>query len=181
MKPLAATLTALTTVAASAAIALPTLHSNAAPQPDFDMRTVPTVGNRATAHVWATDPTVPIVVLGARLNKDCAAPGVLNERLNRTAQFIHLHPLNTIIVSGGATQRGCATEAAAMEQGLRARGVINPIVQEGNSDSTVQNAHNIANMRPEKKMVLISSADHVPRAQRNFREYGIETAGAAIF
>lgn len=127
------------------------------------------------AHVEAFT-GAPVVVLGARLNSDCTAPGVLNERLDRTAAFSRLHPNTTIYVTGGKTQESCpATEAAAMEMGLRVRLVSNPIVREDSAGNTVENANNVSRMMGDRA-VVVSNQDHLPRALKNFRDAGVSRA-----
>lgn len=123
----------------------------------------------------------PIVVLGARLNPDCAPPSVLNSRLDRTAAFVRLHPANRVVVTGGETQGGCFTEAQSMEALLRARLVVNPILRDDWSGSTVQNATNVARMIPDRQAVLITSQDHLPRASGSFASVGIATKGVPAF
>lgn len=134
----------------------------------------------AAAHVSAAA-GAPIVVLGAQLNADCSAPGVLSSRVDRAAGFVRVHPLNPVVVTGGATRDGCVTEAQAMAAQLRGHGVVNPIVLENSAGSTVQNASNVAAMRPERHMVLVTSQDHLPRASQNFAAVGISTAGVPAF
>lgn len=143
-------------------------------------RNIPVVGDLATAHVWTADGSTPVVVLGAQLNRDCTAPAVLNERLDRAAQFLRLHPTNPVYVTGGSTQSGCPTEAAAMEIGLRVRLVPNPIIQENRSGNTMQNAEYVSQMSDASRMVLVSSQDHLPRAKNNFATFGVDTVGAAL-
>lgn len=123
----------------------------------------------------------PIIVLGARLNPDCVPPAVLNSRLDRAAAFLRLHPTNRVIVTGGKTQGGCPTEAQAMEILLRARLVLNPIIRDDWSGSTIENAANVAGMIPDKQAILITSQDHLPRATGNFASVGITTMGVAAF
>ena len=169
------------TAAAAVGIAMTlTPAATASPISDIDVRDVDVYGNLATAHALASDGVTPVVILGARLDPWCTPPGVLNERMDRAASFLRVHPFNPVIVTGGQTIPGCVSEAAATEAGLRLRGVINPIYQENRSGSTVENARNVANIRPERRMVLVSSADHLPRAKSNFAAVGIDTAGAAL-
>lgn len=67
-------------------------------------------------------PDAWIVSLGARLNTDCTMPGVLKERLDKTAELAIAYPLNPVLVTGGKTQSACPSEATAMKAGLVARG-----------------------------------------------------------
>lgn len=136
-----------------------------------------------SAHALASDASVPVVVLGARLDPVtnlCAPPAVLEKRLDTAAGFLRAHPLNRVVVSGGATQQWCPAESDMMTLGLRLRGVVNPILAERGSYSTVENARNVANMLPgDNRAVLITSGDHLGRASGNFAAVGIETEGVA--
>lgn len=121
-------------------------------------------------------PATPIVVLGARLEANCMPPAVLNARLNRAASFSRVHPHNPIIVTGGVTRQGCPSEALAMEVGLRARLLPNPITRDDRAGNTVENAANVARLRPHNKfMVLVTSGDHCARASKEFAKKGIAT------
>lgn len=136
-----------------------------------------------SAHALASDAAVPVVVLGARLDPVtnlCAPPAVLEKRLDTAADFLRVHPLNRVVVTGGATQQWCPAESDMMTLGLRLRGVVNPILAERGSYSTVENARNVANMLPgDHRAVLITSGDHLGRASGNFAAVGIETEGVA--
>lgn len=127
------------------------------------------------AHVEAANPAVPVVVLGAQLDEFCLPPAVLHRRLDAAADFVRLHPANTIIVSGGVTRSHCPSEAAVMEAGLRARLVPNPIQQEADSHSTVENARNVSRMTSHA--VLVTSDYHLPRAIRTFTEQHVDVVG----
>lgn len=134
-----------------------------------------------SAHALAADPTVPVVVLGARLDPVtnlCAPPAVLERRLDTAADFLRVHPFNRVVVTGGTTQQWCPTEADMMTLGLRLRGVVNPILAERGAQSTVGNAQNVAAMLPgDHRAVLITSGDHLGRASGNFSSVGIATEG----
>lgn len=117
-------------------------------------------------------PTSWIVTLGARLNPDCSNPDVLEQRLNTTAKVAKQHPLNPILVSGGATQPGCQTEAQAMKDGLIARGISpHRIVLDNTAGSTVGNAQAAARIAGPYGGVLVTSPDHMNRALNTFDQY----------
>lgn len=140
----------------------------------------PDIGTVAS-HILSTDSSVPTVVLGARLNPDCSSPDVLTRRVNRTASFLLLHPDNPVVVTGGKTQRGCDSEAQAMELALRNAGVRNQIIREDSAGSTKENAQKVAELLPNNHvMVLVSDASHLPRATQNFAEVGIVSFGVPV-
>lgn len=130
----------------------------------------------ASHAVLGRDASVPIVVLGARLNEDCNPPEVLDDRLNGAATLANIHRANPIVVTGGATQPGCPSEAAAMEAGLKARGVTNPIITEEESGSTVENVANTSDYINSTGglAVVVTSDPHYSRALDNYRSSGIE-------
>ena len=129
---------------------------------------------------WANDPNVPVVIFGARLNKDCSAPEVMTERLDRAAMFTRIHPRTPLIVTGGATRAGCPPESNAMHTGLLMRGVTNPIIEEPRARTTVENARNVAGMWGGTRMVVCTSNDHAERASRNLREEGKQTVALTL-
>ena len=120
--------------------------------------------------------TVPVVVLGARLNDDCTPPQVLDDRLDAAADLAKAHLLNPVIVTGGETAPDCPTEAQAMDAGLRARGVPNQVIEENKAGSTVENVANTADTINSRGglAVVVTSTPHNVRALQNFRDAGIE-------
>ncbi|MDN6438102.1 YdcF family protein [Corynebacterium nuruki] len=137
---------------------------------------IPVVSKAASHAVLARDATVPVVVLGARLNDDCSAPQVLDDRLDAAADLARAHLLNPVIVTGGETQPDCPTEAQAMDAGLRARGVPNQVIEENKAGSTVENVANTADTINSRGglAVVVTSTPHNVRALQNFRDAGIE-------
>ncbi len=137
---------------------------------------IPVLSPIAAQAILLRDARVPIVVLGARLDEDCARPQVLDDRLDAATELARTHLLNPVIVSGGATQTDCPSEAAAMESGLRERGVTNQVLIEEESDSTVANVQNTKSMISDRGglAVVVTSSPHNVRALQNFRDAGIE-------
>lgn len=131
---------------------------------------------RAAAHGALLDPNVPIIVLGARLNAgSCSMPAVLVGRVDEAAKLALAHPLNPVIVSGGVTQPGCPSEAAAMKQALVRSGVsAHRITTESTSQSTVGNAAGTSHFAKKligigpRTGVLVTSDAHMPRALDTF-------------
>ncbi|MGO1949874.1 MAG: YdcF family protein [Mycobacteriaceae bacterium] len=130
----------------------------------------------ATHAVLARDASAPIVVLGARLQEDCAPPGILDDRLNGAATLANIHRANPIVVTGGVTQPDCPSEGQAMETGLRARGVTNPVIVEDKAGSTVENAANTSEFIDGNggAAVIVTSDPHYIRALDNYRSEGVE-------
>ncbi len=103
-------------------------------------------------------------------------PQVLKDRLDATARLAVRHPHNPVIVTGGKTREKCPTEAAAMAEGLRARGVVNPITQEDKAGNTIQNAENTRETIKKHGgiAVIVTSSPHNIRALKTFRAEGVE-------
>lgn len=122
----------------------------------------------------------PVVVLGAQINEDCSRPQILQDRLDAAARLLASHPDNPVIVTGGRSdQCPSITEAEAMSQGLRDRGVRNRIVLENNAWNTLQNVEYTAPMIRELggTAVVVTSDPHYLRALKNYRDAGIRALG----
>ena len=117
--------------------------------------------------------TTDIVILGAGLFPDGGIRPVLEERLRTGLRLANAYPTARIIVTGGVPQNG-RTEARAMGDWLRGAGVASwRITEEGNSNSTVQNAQftdRIFRERGTTGAVVVTTGDHVQRAVLNFRQ-----------
>lgn len=137
---------------------------------------IPVVSKAASQAVLSRDAGIPVVVLGARLDEDCTPPQVLDDRLDAAAELAEAHLLNPVVVTGGATQPDCPTEAQAMDAGLRARGVPNQVIEENKAGSTLENVTNTADTINERGglAVVVTSTPHNVRALQNFRDAGIE-------
>lgn len=137
---------------------------------------IPVVSQAGAQVILSRDAGVPIVILGARLNGDCARPGILEDRLDAAADLLRLHPLNPVIVTGGETQPGCPAEAVSMEWGLRERLVVNPIIQETQAGSTLGNVAYTKDMIMDSGglAVVVTSSPHQIRALQNYRDAGVE-------
>lgn len=117
--------------------------------------------------------TTDIVILGAGLYPDGGIRPVLEERLRTGYRLARQYPTARVIVTGGVPQNG-RTEARAMGDWLRGAGIAPwRITEEGNSNSTVQNAQftdRIFRERGTTGAVVVSTENHVQRAVLNFRQ-----------
>lgn len=126
------------------------------------------------------NPDTPVVVLGAQINEDCSRPEVLQDRLDAATRLLASHPRNPVIVTGGRSDRcPSITEAEAMTQGLRDRGVRNRIVLENNAWNTLQNVEYTAPVirKLGGTAVVVTSDPHYLRALANYRDAGIRAFG----
>ena len=116
-----------------------------------------------------------IVVLGGgiapALPPDRVLPRLVNgaDRIWLAARLYHDKIAPRIIVAGGGYQADpndpAPTEAAAMRQFLLDLGVpADAIVEEAKSVNTIENIANVRAMVGDKRVALITSAYHMPRA-----------------
>lgn len=117
--------------------------------------------------------TTDIVILGAGLSPEGNIPPVLEERLRAGHRLANAYPTSRIIVTGGVPKNG-RTEARAMGDWLRGAGIAPwRITEEGNSNSTVQNAQytdRIFGERGTTGAVVVTNDFHLDRAVLNFRQ-----------
>lgn len=128
------------------------------------------VGRAATDAALYSNPDMPIIVLGARLDENCQPYDVLKDRVATARVIALMHPQNPVIVTGGVTQPGCKSEAQAMKEMLVNSGVNNRIIMDEAADSTYGNAQNTAHYArliggtSQNAAVLVTSPNHMPRA-----------------
>lgn len=145
----------------------------------FSILAAPAASAGILSSSGADNPTASVAVLGARLNDNCTAPGVLEQRLDIAANYLHTHPLNPVYVTGGKTSACPLTEAQYMEAGLRLRLVPNVIIRDDKAGSTVENARNVSAMSPTRNVVVITTPDHIGRALGDFRAAGMNAVGVS--
>ncbi|MFQ6394341.1 YdcF family protein [Nocardia sp. KC 131] len=126
-------------------------------------------------------PGTAVVVLGYGLLPDGAMRPELVERLRAGYVQAVLAPASPIIVSGGNPHNG-VTEASAMADWFICHGIPEYRVHlDHDAESTIDNADNSARIIREigaQDAVVVTSANHVVRAVRNFREAGVNVVGA---
>ncbi len=128
-------------------------------------------------------PTVA-VVLAAGSDPDAGSsddPAVLNiaarRRMERAVAWWHAEPARTLVVAGAAARDGGKPESWLMARYAERLGVpAAAILTEQQSTSTWQNARQLAAMGPSlpRRVVLVSSAMHLPRAEYAMRRAGFE-------
>lgn len=102
------------------------------------------------------------------------------ERILRAAELLKSGQARTALLSGGllAPKPGAPSEAERLAVWLRAQGIdADRIVVEGRSRNTHENAvesARIVTARGWKKLLLVTSAWHAPRAVASFRAAGLE-------
>jgi uncharacterized SAM-binding protein YcdF (DUF218 family) len=118
-------------------------------------------------------PLDAIVVLGATLVRDRMTPPLV-ERVEAAAQLYHAGGAPIVIATGGVTRGASRSEAAAMAEGLGARGVPEVLVEE-RSQSTAENAAFTAALLGDARRVwLVTQPFHGRRAARLFRRAGCD-------
>ncbi|MBF6175699.1 YdcF family protein [Nocardia blacklockiae] len=125
-------------------------------------------------------PGTAIVVLGYGLEPDGRMRGELIDRLEAGFVQAAVSPQSPIIVTGG-NPRGGVTEADAMARWLVERGIAPDRVHvEAAATDTRENAANSAALMRGLGLgdaVLVTSADHMPRAAAIFADAGVPVVG----
>ena len=125
-----------------------------------------------------------VIVLGAAVHGG-APSTTLEHRLDRAIRYLNDHPTAKVVVSGGQGEGEDISEAACMQRYLRENG-IDPerILTEDRSTSTKENllfskAVIEADGGDAARVVIVSSAYHLYRAERTAAALGMEAAGIA--
>lgn len=118
-----------------------------------------------------------IIVLGAKVRPDGSPSTVLKYRLDAAYDYLDAHPRTQCVVSGGQGSNEPMSEADAMAQYLRERGIEeNRILIENTSETT---AENMALSReliadPSAEIGIVTNNFHVYRALKIARKAGLE-------
>jgi uncharacterized SAM-binding protein YcdF (DUF218 family) len=119
-------------------------------------------------------PLDAIVVLGAPLWPGDRITPVLQERVDAAAALWHAGGAPRVIASGGVTNGAGRAEADAIAEALRARGVLEVVV-ERDSQTTAGNARCVAALGLDVRRIwLVTQPFHGRRAARLFRSAGFE-------
>ncbi len=138
----------------------------------------------ATSDFCTTSPPDTAVVLAGgldRLPKHAREFSVINIASRRRAELASewwsAKPGRKLVFAGGSRVRGFAPESALLTGYARRLGVDAPAMrQEDASRNTWQNAKNLAALSPAvpRRVVLITSAMHMPRARYSMRQAGFQ-------
>lgn len=125
------------------------------------------------------EPTKYVVVLGGGHNTDPAVPitsSLSNESLKRLVEGIRVlrdNPGSKLILSGGSWHDE-KTEAEVMAEAAKCIGVAETdIILEKRSKDTYDQAQLIAKIVNTNRIVLVTSASHLPRAVAMFERQGL--------
>lgn len=127
----------------------------------------------------APTPSQAIIVLGAQVKADGLPSVQLALRLESALEAWQKAPM-PIVVTGAQGNDEPATEASVMKAWLTARGVpADQILTDESSFNTRQNLENAARLLPAelKKVLIITSDYHLPRAMAIARDQGFEPSG----
>lgn len=105
------------------------------------------------------------------------------DRIDRAAALYFAGRAPKILVAGGAYE-GRVSEAQGMAKVLRQKGVPEQdIVQEKESRNTYENAlftERLLKNHPHSRLLLVTSALHMPRAQATFKQLDMPTIPAGV-
>ena len=118
---------------------------------------------------------VAIVVLGQSLNPDGTPPATLCGRVKAAVSTWRETENSVIILTGGDPARTGRSEAKVMEEMIHLEGVpLDAMILEQESANTLQNAYYSVPILQQlgiRKMLLITSDFHMPRALYLFEAY----------
>lgn len=98
-------------------------------------------------------------------------PNILTERLDKTVQVALANIWAPVLVTGGFTQNGCGSEAAAMRTYLIEHGIESQrITVDETAYTTVGNAQAADKIVPTGG-VIVTSPEHLSRALATFNQY----------
>lgn len=127
-----------------------------------------------------------IVILGGGVNLQApefggsaSATRPTLERLNYGC-YLARQTMLPVLVSGGFGDFSGESEAATMARTLKSWG-LTEVLEEGTSRNTDENAKlsaKILDARGFKRVLLVTSASHMPRALRSFQKVGLEVLPA---
>ena len=123
-----------------------------------------------------------VLVLGSGLNNNQIG-NILKSRLDKSLEYINANKNSKILVSGGITGSNTVTEADAMYEYLKDNQVdTKRIIKEDKSTSTFENIQFSKeilknNNDLDKKILIITSDFHLPRALLISRNFNLNTEG----
>lgn len=123
-----------------------------------------------------------VLILGSGLNNNQIG-NTLKSRLDKSLEYINSNKKAKIIVSGGITGSNTITEAEAMYEYLKDRNVDTMrIIKEDKSTSTFENIKFSTeilknNNDIDKKILIITSDFHLPRALLISKNFNLNTEG----
>lgn len=139
-----------------------------------------------------TKKTDYLVILGAGLNGDKLSLSLL-KRMEKSVEYLKLHPDSTVVVSGGQGLNETISEAEAMKRYLVSQGIKEEqIIKEDKSTNTMENLKFTKNKLDEinKKegnyeITIVTSGFHMFRskslaARNGFKAYGYPSSTYAV-
>ena len=141
---------------------------------------------RAMPLACRVSPPRTAVVLAAGIDR-----GVRNEddysaltlasrrRVERAVEWWHERPGRTLVMSGGPSGRGIPKSRVMAAYAGRLGVSADAVSTEDTSESTWENALHLARMQPALpgRVVLVTSAMHLPRARYSIEQAGFEVCG----
>ncbi|WDD96787.1 ElyC/SanA/YdcF family protein [Thalassomonas actiniarum] len=132
----------------------------------------------------SSKPVDYIVILGCSHSNDDALPAIAQleycslQRLAEAVRIFKLHPEATLVSTGSAVTQG-TSNAEKVRQAAISLGVPeHKIINENNARDTEEEAELVAPRVRGKHMVLVTNADHMPRAMAYFKAQGLSPTPA---
>lgn len=122
-----------------------------------------------------------IITLGHALKND-EIDSVLRYRLKKTLKYLDIYD-SKVILSGGITHNNTSSEAYVMKEYLIKNGISDKrIILEDKSIDTIENIKNcVEYIKPNSKVVIISSNYHILRAKMICKLYGLNVKGIGTY
>jgi uncharacterized SAM-binding protein YcdF (DUF218 family) len=123
-----------------------------------------------------------VVVLGCRVGPDGRAGAALARRAQAGARLVLDGRARRLVLSGGRVGSDTSEASAALPHALAAGLGRGSIDLEERSRTTAENAAEVARMlgAPERAVLLVTDAYHVPRSVRLFRKHFAKVAGHGV-
>ncbi len=152
--------------------------------PPFSDWVMSPIEDNYQAFTHSTKPIDYIIILGCSHTTDPALPATMQlkecslQRLIEAIRIYRLHPEATLITSGAAFGQN-SSNAEAVKQAAISLGIpTNKIISENFPKDTEEEAQLIAPRVIGTNVVLITNADHMPRAIKYFQQYGVTPIAA---
>ncbi|MCF7865763.1 MAG: YdcF family protein [Candidatus Pacebacteria bacterium] len=122
-----------------------------------------------------------LIINGVQFKKNLSPDREFIARLEKAADFIKHNPIDSVVISGGFTRKGCPSEASFGKQYLKKHTNI-PIYKEEGSYTTIENIKFTKKIFVEfDKITVITTTGRLTRLKYLYQTIWKETAGKIEF